>query len=203
VSKQEKQLWRNGINGVKPINSFPHRSKIRLEKDVVRQRKQYEKEEILSSDKWDLVDHPSWLQSEANKYSSSAYRELLNKVGTAINEAFSYSRMGVIAVLAVGICLQDLKKQYRVLQSEKNKRQWGEKRDRAAILKRYRLTEYLFDNHPDIRQNLLYFIQARIEYKEHLMRKIAEEFEVQIPLDPQFRLFDDISEFSEKLNKFV
>jgi hypothetical protein len=203
VNKQGKRLRRGGINGVKSINSFPHRSKIRLDKDVVIQRKQYEKEEILSSDKWDLVDHPSWLEREAAKYAASAYRELLNKVNSAVNEAFSYSRSGIIAVLAVGIALQDLKKQYRILESEPHKRQWGEKRDRAAILKRYRLTEYIFDHHAEIRQNLLYFIKARIEYKENLMRKIAEHFEVQIPTDPQFRLFDDISDFSEKLNKFV
>lgn len=202
MNKRLKQSRRGGKNGGE-IRSFPHPSKIKIEDTVFMQRKAYEKEEISSSSKWDLVDHPSWLEREAAKYAATAYRELLNKVNAAVNEAFSYSRSGIIAVLAVGIALQDLKKQLRILQSEPHKRQWGEKRDRAAILKRYRLTEYIFDHHIEIRQNLLYFIQARIEYKEHLMRKIAEHFEVQIPTDPQFRLFDDVSDFSEKLNKFV
>lgn len=202
MSKRLKQQRRDGKNGG-GIRSFPHPSKIKIEDTVFMQRKAYEKEEITSSSKWDLVDHPSWLEREAAKYAATAYRELLNKMNVAVNEAFSYSRSGVIAVLAVGIALQDLKKQLRILQSEPHKRQWGEKRDRAAILKRYRLTEYIFDHHIEIRQNLLYFIKARIEYKEHLMRKIAEHFEVQIPTDPQFRLFDDVSDFSEKLNKFV
>jgi hypothetical protein len=181
----------------------PEKSGIKLEPDLFTKAKIGEKHEVIDSDKWHLVDSPQWLQAEAKNLTQSTYREVSSNIQAIINKAFSHSRNGTVAVLALGISLTNLKRELALLLKDPKTYEWGERREKIRVLKEYDSSEFKFDRNQDERRVVLGVVRAHIKRKETLMRKIAKEFGIEIPLDPQFTFFDDAGEFQTKIEKFL
>lgn len=179
------------------------RSRIRIESQLGRvAAKLGEKDDIIDSDRWELVDSAEWLETEAQGYSARAYRSLKEDIQGCLEKAFSYSRHGTIAVLAIGLQLTRLKRNYRCLVSKKHEREWGERRRKIAVLKKYGVSEFLFDQHSDIRVCILGVLEGEIRETETSMRKVAKQFGIEIPVNPQDEFDFHTSQFESKIAEF-
>jgi hypothetical protein len=178
------------------------RSGVKLDAPIYSQPKSYEKEELSVSDKWQLVDTPSWLTSEAQSIANSRYRRICDDIQEAINKSFSQSGCGTIAVLAIGIVLKRLKLNLKILNTKINERAWGDKKRKISILENYGCTEYIFDNYEQRREQILQVLMGEIRENEKLMRETAKDFGIEIPLQPQYDFFDKLGSFENNCEEF-
>jgi hypothetical protein len=179
-----------------------HPSGVKLEENVHTWARMGERDEQILSDHWDLVDHPTWLESKSREYLQGPYRRLLMEVQDSINRAFSRTGQGSVAILAIGMNLIRLKRNLVVLTAKKSERKWGDRRGKIEVLKQYRCSEYLFDTNPDIRKTVLGVIMGEIEDTEELIRKTAKQYGIEIPISTYYDKFP-ASEFEAAAKAFL
>jgi hypothetical protein len=206
MTRPAKRLRRNDAKTTERILSHSELSFTGLKKNdapLVPQGIMGAKEVVHSSNKWDLVSNPQWLKSQATDYKRRVYRDTSNSIQDILQKSFNHTSVGVVAVLALGMVLVNLKEHWRILHTETGERAFGDRRAKIRILKSYNLSEYLFDHHPEQAQLLLSFLKNHIERTEKLMRETAKEFGIEIPIQAQFTFFDENDSFEEKLHKFM
>lgn len=152
---------------------------------------QRNKNYTVSSDAWDLGhDSPVSLYLDALGMRRREGEEVLRQVKTLLEDMPTVHNMGMCMLQALGILWKRLNREIKLLQASKEDSKWGDKSARRLVLRKYRMTDYIYDNHPDRRDELIFYIQAHRLTIEELILELAKEFSINIPVKKPFEFFN-------------